>query len=273
MKLVKKAWKVSFSRVETNWKAVLHRGWGPKALNMNVLKNPEIMATMPDACKNLMGGSQGLDSKMPPTELNINEGLAGTLVDRIILESNKYAAERGSSISDITRKWKETALKKLENHEKRCTAGLLASAGKFSLGMDVLERQRHSKKIEEEKRHQKELRMKELYDILKVKVQAIRAKNLPAEKWTSSELNTMIQWHKQPDDAAMPSKKAEKLARYYDICGRGEPVAPTVMGEDTLLLAATLPPAPETDLAITDANETLDAGEALLMFASATEAM
>jgi hypothetical protein len=48
---------------------------------------------------------------MPPTELNINEGLAGTLVHRIVLESNKYAAERGSSISEITRKQKETALK------------------------------------------------------------------------------------------------------------------------------------------------------------------
>ena len=39
VKLVKNAWKVSFARVETNQKAVLHRGWGPKALNMNVLRN------------------------------------------------------------------------------------------------------------------------------------------------------------------------------------------------------------------------------------------
>jgi hypothetical protein len=65
----------------------------------------------------------------------------------------------------------------------------------------------------------------------------------------------------------MLSKKAEKLARYYDICGCGDPVAPTVMGEDTSMLAATLPPAPEPDLAITDANEMLNAGEALLMVA------
>ena len=141
VKLVKNAWKVSFARVETNQKAVLHRGWGPKALNMNVLRNPEILAIMPNATKDLMGRSQGLDSKITPTDLNINEGLAGTLVDRIVLESNKYATERGSSIAEITRKQKETALKSLENHEKRCTAGLLASAGKFSLGLDVLERQ------------------------------------------------------------------------------------------------------------------------------------
>jgi hypothetical protein len=35
----------------------------------------------------------------------------------------------------------------------------------------------------------------------------MRSKNLPAEKWTSAELSTMIHWHKQPYDAAIPSKK------------------------------------------------------------------
>jgi len=70
----------------------------------------------------------------------------------------------------------------LENHEKCCTAGLLASAGKFSLGLDVLERQRHSKQMEEEKQHQKQLRAKDLYDILLVKVQAIRSKKLTSRK-------------------------------------------------------------------------------------------
>jgi hypothetical protein len=38
----------------------------------------------------------------------------------------------------------------------------------------------------------------------------------------------MINWDKRPDDAAMPSKKTDKLARYYDSCGRGNPVAPTL---------------------------------------------
>jgi hypothetical protein len=54
-----------------------------------------------------------------------------------VLESNKYAAERGSNNSEMTRKWKETAVTKLENHERGCTAGLLASAGKFSLLVKV----------------------------------------------------------------------------------------------------------------------------------------
>jgi hypothetical protein len=72
VKLVKNAWKVSFARVETNQKAVLHRGWGPKA--WNVLRNPEILATKPNSTKDLMGTSQGLNSKITPADLNINEG-------------------------------------------------------------------------------------------------------------------------------------------------------------------------------------------------------
>jgi hypothetical protein len=45
---------------------------------------------------------------------------------------------------------KKRCHEKLENHEKHCTAGLLASTGKFGLGMYFLECQQHSKEIEEE---------------------------------------------------------------------------------------------------------------------------
>ncbi len=54
MKLVKDSWNVSFARVNINKKAVLNRGWGPRA-----------------------------------SELNISTGLAGTLVECIIVESNR----------------------------------------------------------------------------------------------------------------------------------------------------------------------------------------
>ena len=76
---------------------------------------------------------------------------------------------------------------------------------------------------------EKELKAKDAYDALLVKVEAIRMKNLPPEKWTSSDLGMMIQWYKRPTDEAMPSKKADKLARYLQICARGDPPAPQLM--------------------------------------------
>jgi hypothetical protein len=48
VKLIKDSWKDSFARVETNKKAVLHRGWGPKELNYNVLLYPEIASSNPN---------------------------------------------------------------------------------------------------------------------------------------------------------------------------------------------------------------------------------
>ncbi len=41
---------------------------------------------------------------------------------------------------------------KMENHEKCCTAGLLTSAGKFSLGMEALEHEQHAEMPSKKKR-------------------------------------------------------------------------------------------------------------------------
>jgi hypothetical protein len=41
--LVRKGWSVSFADVESSKKAILTRGWGPKALNDNVLLHPEVV--------------------------------------------------------------------------------------------------------------------------------------------------------------------------------------------------------------------------------------
>jgi hypothetical protein len=49
VKLVKEAWHVSFAHEETNQKAVLQRGWGPRALYYNVLLHPEILPSKPKA--------------------------------------------------------------------------------------------------------------------------------------------------------------------------------------------------------------------------------
>jgi hypothetical protein len=70
-------------------------------------------------------------------------------------------------------------------------------------------------------------------------VQAIREKNLPPEQWTSGQLQVMLKWYKHKDDAAFPSKKANKRTRYYEICGRGDPVAPTVSEHVAPLLPET----------------------------------
>jgi hypothetical protein len=112
-------------------------------LNKNVLLHPEILFSRPTSMEDTTKKSNELSSSLPPSELNISEGLEGNLVEHIIIQSSKEARLRGLSIVEITAKMHETAKKNLENHEKRCTAGLLASSGQFSLGLNVLQ---HPKK-------------------------------------------------------------------------------------------------------------------------------
>jgi hypothetical protein len=52
--------------------------------------------------------------------------------------------------------------------------------------------------MEEARAHQQQLKKKDIYDMLMVKVQAIKDKNLPPEKWTVSKLNcAMVQESQQ----------------------------------------------------------------------------
>jgi hypothetical protein len=67
----------------------LNRGWGPKALNYNVLLHPKILTSKPGA--KLKGPMTELASSAAPEELKLCDGLAATLVDRIVLYKNKEA--------------------------------------------------------------------------------------------------------------------------------------------------------------------------------------
>jgi hypothetical protein len=242
VKLVKEAWEVSFARVNTNRKAVLERGWGPKALNYNVLCHPEIKSSKPQG-DNAAEKMITLVSDLPPSELNLTSGLSGTLIERIVIQSNKETRASGASVAEMVAKRQATARKTLENHEKRCSAGLIAGAGMFKLNEEILGFAKRAKEAQDAKQRDKQQRAKDLYNSLLQKVEAIRTKNLPPEKWTSAELNTMIQWYKRPNDSAMPPKKCDKLARYQEICGRADPQPPQLQNEPTTA-SLPLPPLP-----------------------------
>jgi hypothetical protein len=214
VKLVKEAWNASFAKVESNKKTVLEQGWGSKALNYNVLLHPEIAASGPN--KNDGSGDQqkqkvGSMSNLHPSELNLTNGLSGTLIDRIVLQSNKESSTSGTSVAEMLAKRQEKARQQLENHEKRCSAGLIAGAGMFKLNEEILGLAKKAREVQDAKAREKLLKAKDIYDSLLKKVEAIRQKNLPPEKWTSGELNTMLQWFKRPLDTAMPNKKSDKL--------------------------------------------------------------
>jgi hypothetical protein len=177
VKLVKDAWKDSFARVESNKKAILHRGWGPKELIYNVLLHPEIASSNPN--KNGEGNEvkrkqKTFSTSVTASKLNLNEGLAGTLIDWIVLESNKSAKLKGNTITEITSKRHAMARQSLENHEKHCTVGLIGSGGMFALNHEILAYARHTKEVQDAKLREKQIKAKDAYDALRAKVEAVK---------------------------------------------------------------------------------------------------
>ncbi len=63
-------------------------------------------------------------------------------------------------------------------------------------------------------------------------MQKIREKSSVPEKWNSSELTTMIQWYHHKSDSKIPTTVAERLQRYYDICGCFDPPVLKLVTDD-----------------------------------------
>jgi len=175
--LVRKAWNASFAREETNRKAVVHRGWGPRPLNYNALTHPEILATKPGYSNGSVLNSLNTDVK--PEELNFGSGLAATLIEKIVLHKNKEGACSGENALENLRKRKATAEENLKAQDKRITAGLLAAAGKFHLSEDVRDYVKQKTANAQQKEYTKKMKLKDEYDELHAKVEEVKTLNLP----------------------------------------------------------------------------------------------
>jgi hypothetical protein len=128
--LVKQAWINSFAHTKTNWNAILNWGWGPKALNYNVLCHKEVASMQKGPCNSLP------TTDVTENEINLTEGLSGTLVDQIVIHRNREALT-GEDALDQMRKRKATANEQIMLKNKRMTTGLLASSCHFCLSNKV----------------------------------------------------------------------------------------------------------------------------------------
>ena len=90
-----------------------------------------------------------------------------------MLQSNKETKATGTSLAEMMAKRQATARNTLENHEKRCPAGLIAGAGMFRLNKEILGFAKRAKEVQDAKLRKKQLRAKDIYDSLLQKLEAI----------------------------------------------------------------------------------------------------
>jgi len=82
--LVQRAWEHSFDWVDSNKKAIAERGWNP--LTYNLLDDPELYREKSDVAVNnayLLASLHGKEN-VDPTNLNFSQGIAKTMMDKII---------------------------------------------------------------------------------------------------------------------------------------------------------------------------------------------
>jgi hypothetical protein len=143
-----------------------------------------------------------------PEELNLSQGLAKTLVDKIYIQKAKEAQLSGNIAIEAVRKRKATAEEHLRSHNKHVAAGMLAAAGKFQLSEDNGDLVRD--RVQEKEHHEfnKQLQRKDSYNALHAKVQEIENSNLPPEKWNQRQLKIMLCWYKREGDDKLPTQGA-----------------------------------------------------------------
>ena len=163
-------------------------------------------------------------------EINLTEGLSGTLVDQIVIHRNREALT-GEDALDQMRKRKATANEQIMLKNKRMTTGLLASSCRFCLSNKVCQYVQEKANTEKNNQIRAQLKKKNEYDELKILVDAIKANNLPPEKWTSKQLNTMLKWYKQYGDQALPKCKLKQLELYHKICDHEDLPPPSLPDE------------------------------------------
>jgi len=133
-----------------------------------------------------------------------------TVIPRIVQAVNKDACINRAPAEAFAKR-KEPAKEAFIKHECRVTAGRLASAGKFTLDRDALELQRGKNDMKQAKLHHKEKKKKDEYTALFDQVDALKNKSISPEAWTVPQLNLMLRWYRRPEDAPLPTKKAERL--------------------------------------------------------------
>ena len=254
--LVARAWDDSFARIDSNKQAIAERGWNP--LNYNCLLNPEIRATMSvkdqEDDRRQRQQQQGEDdaqqqsttnrtyaSSISAELLNINQGLAGSLVDAIVETRMREDVRNGINLEENGRKRKQTALDAIAA-KKRYTAGLHVAAGRFRLGPEVLETMRERKKQQQQQECERQEKRLHEFKETKNKVMAIRALGKEHAKLNVAQLKTLVAWYKLPDDPPIPATRALLLTRLLETSSREDPFPPF---QTTAMMIATALPPPE----------------------------
>ena len=160
--------------------------------------------------------TSNLTSTILPSDLNLTQGLAGTLMDDIVMYRRTEDERNGVNLLEQQRKRKERADAAAATHKKNMTGGQAAMMQKFRLGQEFLEHAVVRKRMAAEAQNEKEVKKQKEYEALRDKVIAIRLTNKTPTELTGTQLRVMVSWYKDDMDAGALKSKVELLTRLLE---------------------------------------------------------
>ena len=139
----------------------------------------------------------GNASFIPPSRLNLSQGITGTLVDHVIVQyRNHEDARNGINLDKLARQQKETVLMAIARN-KQYSSGLHVAAGRYLLGPEVVDVQLKRNRYAEELQSERDNKKIDAHMALANKVYAIRSLNKQSAEWTVAQTKTMATRYKQ----------------------------------------------------------------------------
>jgi hypothetical protein len=227
-----KAVELSFSKSESNRKAIAERGWYPpnmKLLDDHRLRDLEDMANQnaTESCNDELIGT-----------VNLTNGACAKRLKQIVDHSKRKEGIETSGNSIAERH------EELKAGLKKASSGVVFKSARSCLNNPeliegVLERDARIEKEKQEKRGREKQRIRKL----KEKVALIRSKKGDDfNKWNKEELKSFLQYKKKPGDAAMPTSLPDlrARARQHEEENRRSPIpspSNSVCGDDNYSIA------------------------------------
>jgi hypothetical protein len=234
---------------QQNKTAIAERGWGP--LNYYCLLHPEIMATHQHNASNnnnhgkesnsrdgarstnIMNSHSSQQAGVPDScliaeQLNLSQGLAGSLIDRILDTRIRDDARNGVNREENRLKKIESALEVINSKSKHYSAGTHVAAQRYLLGPEVLDNIEERQQQQVDKMSERQEKKHQEFRSLRAKVTVIKALQKESQQLNVSQLKIMVTWYKRVGDLPIPSRRNLLIERLNSTRCRSDPVEPSV---------------------------------------------
>jgi hypothetical protein len=232
--LINRVFHKSYGSINSDLKALADRGWNPP--NRKLLEHKELIDdSISPIIENTLTDASSHSSAQSIT-LNIHQGLAATVLDRMI--AARARSSQAKRAADERKRKGDVILQNLKE-AKKLTSGMMASNGIHSLSDPRFlqayneKRREASEKLEKNANARKANTMKKIDGVKKLREKYGHESTHRFAQFSKEECSTYLQYNNQSNkDPGMPKDLQEQRACCIEWISRQSPTASPTVSDD-----------------------------------------